>query len=261
MIRENAIKKKLQAGKPVLGTFVKLYDPSAVELLGLLGFDFFVIDNEHVAMSRERMVQLIRAGDGAGITPVVRVRENRAVEMLQALDEGALGIMVPQVDTKEQAEAAVRSMKYAPLGQRGFAPSHRAAGYGTMDPVLYASMANEHTLVVCYCETVESIRNLDEIIRVPEVDVIFIGPFDLSQSLGVIGQADHPAVREAIDSIIAKVRSVGKAVGIIAGNAQEAKRYVDMGVHYITISSDLGMLAAGAKTIRAEWKGLLDTHV
>jgi 4-hydroxy-2-oxoheptanedioate aldolase len=254
VIRENHVKRNLQEGKNVIGTFVKIYDPSAVELLGLTGYDFVIIDNEHVAMSREKMVQLIRAADVTGMVPIVRVRENRAVEVLQALDEGALGVMIPQVDTKEEALAAVQSVKYAPLGQRGYAPSHRAAGYGTVDPQEYAKISNEQTLLACYCETVAAVEHLDEILSVSNIDVIFIGPFDLSQSLGYVGQGKHPKVIETIEAIIPKIVKSGKAAGIIASDTKEAVFWMSKGVRYITISSDLGMIASVAKQTIKDWK-------
>jgi 4-hydroxy-2-oxoheptanedioate aldolase len=247
------VKEKLLRGEAVLGTFIKLYDPTVVELFGLLGFDFFVIDNEHVAMSRERMVGLLRASDISGIVPIVRVRENRPVEILQALDEGALGVMVPQVDHKEEALTAIRSIKYAPAGERGYAPTHRAAGYGTMDPVAYAQMSNEMTLSICYCETVQSMKHLADICSVEDLDVIFIGPLDLSQSLGVIGQPKHPKVVEAMERIIRGVRASGKAVGTIASDMEEAARLIDLGVQYITISSDLGMIGSAGKRLKQQW--------
>lgn len=251
MIRTNRIKQTLKRGGNVIGTFAKITDPAVVEILGLLGFDFFVLDNEHVAMNKESMVNLIRAAELSPIVPIIRVRENSPVEILQALDAGALGVQVPQVDTVAQAQSVVRSAKYAPLGQRGFAPSHRAAAYGLMDPQMFAAQSNEETLVVIYCETVTGLENLEGILGVAEVDVIFIGPFDLSQSLGVIGQAQHPKVRETVERIVAKTRAAGKAVGIIAADSAEARGYLERGVQYVTISSDLGMIASQGKAFLA----------
>jgi 4-hydroxy-2-oxoheptanedioate aldolase len=254
MIRENQLKRKLKNGESVLGTFVKIHDPSVVELLGLLGFDFFVIDNEHVAMNKESMVGLIRAADITGITPIVRVRENRPVEILQALDEGALGVMVPQVNNMEDALSVVQSVKYSPVGNRGLAGSHRAAGYGTMNPLHYVQQANEHTFIGCYCETKESIINLEDILSIETIDLIFIGPFDLSQSLGVIAEPNHPKVLEQIDFIIHKVHNAGKAVGIIASDVEEAKRWIEKGVQFITIKSDQGMIASLGSQIVSDWR-------
>jgi len=252
MIKKNNIKQKIKNGENVIGTFVKFTDASTIEIIGLLGFEFFVLDNEHVSMNRESMVNIIRAADATGIVPLVRVRENRPVEILQALDSGALGVQIPQVNTLEEAKSVVRSVKYAPMGDRGFAPTHRAARYGIMDPVAYVEQSNEETLVVCYCETGTAVDNLDEILTVEGIDVIFVGPFDLSQSLGLTGQPKHPKVMEAIDKVIMKTTRAGKAVGIIASDAAEAKWWIDKGVQYITISSDQGMIVSRGKQIMSD---------
>lgn len=254
MIRENKIKKMLKEGKSVIGTFVKSSDPAVVEVLSFSGFDFIIIDNEHTAMNKESMVNLIRAADISGIVPTVRVRENSAAEILQALDAAALGVQVPQVDTKEEAQDVVDRVKYYPVGKRGYAASQRSAGYGFMNPKEYGEKSNENTLITCYCETKKAMENLDEILTVKEVDVIFIGPFDLSQALGVIGEPNHPAVLEAIDMIIRKVRAANKAVGIIASDAAQARKWIEKGVQYISLSSDLGMIASLGKQFINELK-------
>jgi 4-hydroxy-2-oxoheptanedioate aldolase len=255
MLRENKIKQRLKAGEPVLGTFVKFADASTIEILAHAGFDFFVLDNEHVAMNRESMVNILRAADSVGITAIVRVKENNPSEILQALDSGAHGIQVPQVNTRAEAEAVVRSVKYAPLGERGFAPSHRAAGYGFMDPVEFAKKSNEETLIVCYCETRESIENLDQILSLPELDVCFIGPFDLSQSLGHLAQPKHPAVVKQIESVVQKATKAGKAIGIVVGDPAEARQWIEKGIHYMTISSDQGMMGSQAKNLARAIRG------
>lgn len=257
MIRENRVRRGLKEGQAFIGTFTRLTDPAAVEIIGLAGFDFVIVDNEHTAMGRDSMVGLIRAADASGLIPTVRVREKNAAEILQALDSGALGVQVPQVDTKADAMFVVESAKYAPTGKRGFAASQRAAGYGFMDPNEYAREANENTLVVCYCETLQGLRNLDDILTVNEVDVIFIGPYDLSQALGVIGQPSHPKVLEAIDEITHKTRAAGKATGIIAADAAQARYWLERGLQYISLSSDTAMIGAmGRQFMRElrEWR-------
>lgn len=250
MIRENKLKKTIKEGGYAIGTFAKMNDPASVEILGLVGFDFFVLDNEHVAMNRESMTDIIRAGDAANIVPIVRVRENYQVEILQALDAGALGVQVPNVDTKEQAKYMVNSVKYNPIGRRGFSPTTRAAAYGLSDKKEYVKKSNENTLIVSHCETVECMKNLDEILKIDEIDVVFIGPMDLSQSLGVIGEANNPKVVEAIELIIEKVKAANKAVGI-ATSANEAPEYIKRGVQYLLIGTDQGMIASAAKQILA----------
>jgi 4-hydroxy-2-oxoheptanedioate aldolase len=249
MIRKNPLKKRLKKGEALFGTFVRSSDPAVVEVLGFAGFEFIIIDNEHTAMDLESMVNVIRAAELAGIVPTVRIRQKNAAEILRALDSGAMGVQVPQVDTAEEAAQVARWTKYAPEGERGFAASQRSAGYGSMDPVQYVRASNDNVLTVCYCETKQSVENLDEILKVPGVDIIFIGPFDLSQAYGVIGQPNHPKVLEVIDGIIAKVRGAGKAVGIIASDAQSTKAWIKKGVQYFAISSDMGLILSAGRSI------------
>ena len=252
MIRENHIKKGLKEGKTYIGTFAKITDPCVVELFSMTGFDFFIIDNEHTQMSKESMVNLLRASDISGIVPIVRVRENSRAQILQALDGGALGVMVPETSSREEVQLVVDNAKYAPLGKRGYTPSSRAAGYGFMNASEYAEIANENSMVVVYCETAKGIENIDEMLRVKGIDVMFIGPMDLSQALGVTGQSKHPLVVEAMKRIIGKAKSAGVAVGTIAPNAQEAQKLIDMGVQLIGLSSDQGMIAYAGKQFMKE---------
>ena len=256
MVRENKVKQKLKNGEVVIGTFVKTTDPSVVEILGNTGMDFFVIDSEHVSYNPETITNLVRASDLTGIVPIVRVKEATAVNIMQALDTGALGYHAPNVDTPEQAEIAVSAGRYAPLGNRGFAPTHRAANYGMMDKQEYIDKANKEILTILHCETMEAVKNLDEILKQEELDVIFIGPMDLSQSLGreVMGQRKHPKLLETIDLIIDKVRKAGKAVGTVAGTPEMAKELIEKGVQYIPMSSDQGMIAGMAKKFVQEMK-------
>lgn len=256
MVRENKVKQKIKNGEVVIGTFVKTIDPSVVEILGNTGMEFFVIDSEHVSYNPETITNLVRASDLTGIVPIVRVKEATAVNIMQALDTGALGYHAPNVDTPEQAEIAVSAGRYAPLGNRGFAPTHRAANYGMMDKQEYIDKANKEILTILHCETMEAVKNLDEILKQKELDVIFIGPMDLSQSLGrdVMGKRNHPKLLETIDLIIDKVRKAGKAVGTVASSPEMAKELIEKGVQYIPMSSDQGMIAGMAKKIVQEMK-------
>lgn len=254
MIRENPIKKGLKEGKSYIGTFVKMTDPSSVEIISMAGFDFFVIDNEHTHMSKETMVALLRAADISGIVPIVRIRQNNRSMILQSLDAGGLGIMVPETSTRRDVEELVSNAYYAPLGNRGFSPSHRAAGYGFMDGAEYARRANENVMTIAYCETALGLENLDEMLKVPNLDVMWIGPMDLSQALGVIGDSRHEKVQAAVWTIIEKCRKAHVAVGTIAANAAETKRLLDMGVQFIGLSSDQAMIAYVGKQFMKELK-------
>jgi 4-hydroxy-2-oxoheptanedioate aldolase len=255
MIKANKVKKMLKEGKSVIGTFVKMTDPCTVELITNAGFDVIVIDNEHTSMSKETMVNLIRCADATGIVPTVRVRENSRAQILQALDAGSFGVMVPETSTKAEVELVVSRAKYAPRGNRGYSASQRSANYGNMNPREYSELENANTMVVVYCETAEAIKNLDEMLSVEGVDVMFVGPFDLTQALGVIGEPNHPKVLEAIDMICKKTRAAGKAAGIIAANAESARKLIEQGFQYIIVGSDQAFIQNMGKKLIKDIKG------
>lgn len=251
-MRENKLKKAIQNGESVIGTFVKLTDPAVPEILALAGFDFFVLDTEHVAVDREQLTNIVRAADAAGITPIVRVRENQQVEILQNLDLGYAGVQVPNVDTAEEARNLVSYVKYTPRGVRGLSPSVRACGYGTCNVQEYIDMANSNTMIVSHCETKTCVENLDEVLKVEGLDVVFIGPMDLSQSYGVPGNPDEPEVQAAVETITRKTLAAGKAVGTVAGTPEAAKKLIEKGVQYILLASDQGMISKWGKSAIGE---------
>ena len=254
MIRQNRIKARLREGGVCIGTFVKVTDPCTVELLANAGFDFLAIDNEHTSMNRETVVNLIRTANACNIVPTVRVRENDRAQILQALDAGALGIMVVETSSKDEVRLVVERTKYAPEGNRGYSASQRSANYSMMNPKEYARMSNAETHVVVYCETKGALDNLDEMLSVEGVDVMFVGPFDLTQALGVIGEPNHPKVQEAIATVVRKTRAAGKAAGIIAGSPAEAKRLIDLGFQYIVLGSDQAFIQNMGRAMVSEVK-------
>ncbi len=253
-MRENTLKTKIKNGQSAIGTFVKLSDGAIPELLALAGFDFFVLDTEHVAVDREQLTHIVRSADAAGITPIVRVRQNNQVEILQNLDLGYAGVQVPNVDSAQEAAELVTYVKYTPLGVRGLSPSVRACGYGTCGVQDYIDSANAQTMVISHCETKECVADIDNVLKVEGIDVIFIGPMDLSQSYGVPGKPGTPEVQAAIDAVTAKTLAAGKAVGTVAGNAQAAKALIAKGVQYILLSSDQAMMMQWGKQAIAEIK-------
>ena len=188
-MRKNSVKEKLRSGRAVAGVFCNLPSPAAVEMLGIMGYDFAIIDAEHGPMNVESCEQMVRAADAADIVPVVRVAVNLQQNILQYLDAGALGVQIPMVNTKEETERVVASTKYRPKEGAGW-PVTRASGYGAgMGLPEYVRMANEETLVVVQVETREALANVGEIAAVDQVDVVFLGPTDLSTALGHPGQA------------------------------------------------------------------------
>lgn len=230
----NKLKRTFKEGGVAIGSFVTCESPDMVEIMALGGFDFIIIDTEHGSLSVETTKGLVRAAEYRGITPITRVTENSDTKILRALDVGAHGVQVPQVNTAEDAEKAVRAAKYFPDGNRGIALT-RAADYGNIGAFEHFKKANEETMVVVHCENIEGFNNLENIVELPGVDVIFLGPFDMSQSLGIPGQLDHPKIQEISEKVIEITRKAGKTAGIFVTTAEQAKMRAEQGFQYIAL--------------------------
>lgn len=206
--------------------------PQIVEMLGRLGFDWVLIDCEHGTISRESVVTMTMAAEVSGITPIARPSSNSAEAILRVLECGVLGVQVPHVNTAAAARRVVEAVKYHPLGSRGLAGGTRPAGYGYSGPtVAYVAEANTETLVCVQLEEKEALHNLDEMLQVAGIDVFFIGPSDLGQSMGYPGRSDVPEVREAIDAAFARIAAAGKVAGS-PGNAEAIRDYARRGILY-----------------------------
>ena len=240
------MKARLRQGENLLGQLIWLQDATSVEIAAGCGFDFVAIDREHVSFDEAHVLFHIRAAQGCGIAPVVRPRHGSASLILQALDAGAQGVQVPNVDTLEQARQVVEAAKYAPVGARGYASFQRSAGWGAMAPEDYIALSNRSTLVICQCESKLGAQNIEAMCGVEEVDVIFIGPHDLSLSLGHPGEIGHPAVQSCIERIIRVTRESGKAVGIFCGSGEAARDWHERGVQYVICGTDTQLLRAAA---------------
>ncbi|MCK4259173.1 MAG: 2-dehydro-3-deoxyglucarate aldolase [Halanaerobiales bacterium] len=245
---KNNLKEKMVAGNSVLGTFMKLADPAVVEIFGLAGFDYVILDIEHGPNSFETCQNLIRAAELRGVAPIIRIYANEEGLVQRALDMGAAGVQVPQINTKEEALKLVKSAKFTPVGERGLCRYVRAADYSSRDKKDYFASANEETMVIGHIEGMEGIRNLDEILTTG-LDVLFIGPYDLSSSLGLPGQVDHPLVVEKIKEVCEKAAKANVLIGTFADNVDKAHFYRDLGVKYISISVDVGIITDAARKI------------
>jgi 2-keto-3-deoxy-L-rhamnonate aldolase RhmA len=239
-MRKNQLKHKLNRGEVVLGLFINCAYPALMEICGHAGFDFAVIDLEHGPLHPLVAEDLCRAADCVGIAPIVRVRKNDAPQIQRALDIGSAGVQVPQIETQADAQAVVRSAKYSPLGSRGLSFYTRAGAYSSAGTQITDQM-NEESLVVVHVEGKRGVDNLEAIISVPHIDVIFLGPYDLSQSLGIPGQVGDPRVVELMQAAVETIRSAGKAVGTFADNPEIAKQWIDTGVQYIALGVDVGV--------------------
>ena len=246
---ENKTRRRLQEGKAAYGTFALLGEAALVEMIGYAGLDFVIIDTEHSGNTMEQVGNMVRAAEVSGTTPIVRVTENSPELILRALDAGAGGVLVPQVNTAAEAAAAVRAAKYAPQGERGVAGIVRAARYGFIGLSEYLESANRENLVIPQVEHVEAVKNLDEILAVPGIDGIFVGPTDLSQSMGITGKFDDPELRRTIRYILEKTRRTEKWAGIFCLNEDDAAYWRSEGARFLTLSTESMIFAAGLRSL------------
>lgn len=244
-----SLKRKLREGRVVFGPFMKLASPAVMEIFGLAGFDYAIIDTEHGPMSIESAENLVRAAELTGVSPVIRIRENNPSLISRALDIGAEGVQVPQIGSAADAEAVVKAAKFAPQGERGVCRFVRAARYTHTDRFRYFRQANEDTCVIIHIEGRAGVDNIDAILAVPGIDVAFIGPYDLSQSLGVPGQVNHPEVERAMAEVVAKARARGVAVGTFVDNEAAAAKWSATGIQYISYSVDVGIIYDAARDL------------
>ena len=213
--RINKVKKALKENRMVLGTAAQIASPEIVEIIGNQGFDYVWIDMEHGHFGVESMVSMVRAADAYGLAPIVRVLHNEPSLIMQVLDSGAMGVIVPGISSREDAEKSVQAAKYYPLGMRGSCPWTRSTGHCTSDWNSHMKWSNEETMVWLLIEGKEGVENFDEIVQVSNVDVILLGAFDLAQSLGVPGQINHPKVKEALEKMIVKAQAQGVVLGTV----------------------------------------------
>lgn len=232
-MKSNRMKARLLAGSPSYGASVMIPSPHLVEMLGHAGFDWVLIDCEHGTISLESVELMAMAAEAAGITAIARPATNSASHILQVMDRGVMGVQVPHVNTAADARRAVQAVKYHPQGERGLAVGTRSSLYGFSGPLSdYVAAANRETLVCVQLEDAEGIRNADEILQVEGVDVFFIGPSDLSQSMGHPGNPKAPEVHAAITSTMAKIVAAGKIPGLPA-TPESIRSVQQQGARYI----------------------------
>ena len=242
-------KEKLNNG--AIGIFSKTSDPAYIEGMGFAGADFVILDLEHGPNTIQATQNLIRAAQVSGIFPIVRVKEDNASVMAEALDIGAGGIQVPQISSKDAAIDVIKRTKFSPLGERGVCRFVRAANYSSKDRFQYFKDAND-SIIVLQIEGQEGIDNLDEILSVKGIDVIFIGPYDLSQSLGIVGEINHPLVEKKMLEIVKKCNEKNIIVGTFTDTVENAKKWRNLGVKYIAHSVDVGIFHDAVKGLMSD---------
>ena len=242
----NRVKQELAAGNVVKGCFTRHHAPQLAEWLTLSGWDFVLFDAEHGTLTVSQVEDLSRAVEVRGGTPFVRATTNDASTILRLLDAGPVGIHVPWINSAEEAARVVASVKYVPEGIRGLAGT-RASDFGITEPIGdYIQRANRETLVVVHIETAEAVSRVDEIAAVDGIDVVFIGPTDLSHSLGYAGQFDRPEVREAMDHVLERTLAAGKHLGLLAATTERAAEWIEKGATYLAANVE-NILAPGSR--------------
>ena len=241
-----SFKTAMASEQGAFGPFMITSDPAFVEAAGYAGYDFVLLDMEHGPGTFENLQNLIRAANVAGVCPVVRVPRGTDIWIDQALDVGAGAVMIPQIDTAEQARIAVSAAKFSPRGSRGTCRFVRSAAYGAVPGAEYFTQAQD-TVVILQAEGQKAIDNLD--------DIVFVGPYDLSASLGIIGQITHPRVMELIGEICRKAAAKGVQVGCFADSAESGRRLLEMGVRFVGYSCDTAIFMNMAKADIAAFHG------
>lgn len=232
-----------------VGPFMKLSDPALVEIAAFAGFDFVIIDLEHGPNTIATVQGHVRAAQAKGIVPVIRVPEINENIISKALDIGADYVQVPQIETAADAERVVKAAKFFPEGKRGVCRYVRAADYASMPKEDYFGNANNSTGIIIHIEGNIAFNNIDEILAVDGIDVIFIGPYDLSQSFGVTGEVNHPKVISRMKEIVEKAAPLGKVVGTFVENPESARQWIKLGVKYISYAVDVGIYYDACKGI------------
>ncbi|QJT10298.1 HpcH/HpaI aldolase family protein [Oceanidesulfovibrio marinus] len=248
MLEKKALKEKLKKG-PVFGSFINIAASCIPQVLSNAGMDFGIIDLEHAGIDDSLAEAMLAEGDACGLSLIIRPRMLNRAYIMRALDQGACGVEVPQIDTVEEAELAVKYGKYPPAGARGVAPT-RATGFGK-NFESYLKTANDDLLTIVHCETKAFLDILPDAVKVPGLDCIFLGPYDLSVSLGYPGELDHPVVKEAIAHFANICNEAGMCTGTYVRNEEDAKLRISQGFKFIAYAVDLVVLTERYKTFMA----------
>ncbi len=240
------LKKRLGEGETLIGCWLNLGSPITAEIVGSAGFDWVLIDLEHGAGTEPDVLHQLQALEHTPAAPVIRIESFERQRTHRVLDLGAEGIMCPRISNPEEARKFALGLAYPPEGVRGVAKMVRATGFGT-DFNTYYNEQEENILGIVQVETAEILQNLDEVAAIDGVDVLFIGPLDLSMALGVFGQFDHPVFTDAVRATVNSALKAGKSAGILLFNPDDFRKYNDMGLNFIACGSDAVFVANGAR--------------
>jgi 2-keto-3-deoxy-L-rhamnonate aldolase RhmA len=255
-VQTNPLKNKLKNGQVAYGTSLGDWlDPELPVLLHAAGLEFFFIDTEHSSTSYEQIKSLCRTARSFGLVPLVRVTENATSLITRAFDVGAMGVIVPRVNSADEARRAIDAMKYPPIGHRGYGLGSIVTDLQPRSAQEEVDSANRESLVVMMIESREGVEEVEKIAAVPQVDVLFIGPYDLSLSLGIVEQFENPIFWNAIEKIVNAAKKSNIAVGLQSGNIALLKKLRDMGATFLICGSETSMLLDSYKKALATLKG------
>jgi 2-dehydro-3-deoxyglucarate aldolase/4-hydroxy-2-oxoheptanedioate aldolase len=247
----SGFRQRLQHGEVLLGQMIlELFTPGIGPMLDACGLDFVIFDMEHGRCDLALLSEMIASCRGSNIFPMARVPDVNFAPLSRALDIGARGVMVPRVETRQQAEDIVSQLKYAPQGRRGVALGIAHDLYRAGNAEFFAR-ANDEIAVILLLETEKAMENLDEIVSVPGVDVAWMGHYDLTVSMGIPAQFDHPRLLAAMDALVASCRKHGVAAGFLPPTPESAVHWIDKGFRAISLGSDIGVFLDGVRKFRA----------
>jgi 4-hydroxy-2-oxoheptanedioate aldolase len=241
-MKKNRFREVVQSGRVPLGHMIWEFGTRGIaKVLESTDLDFVLIDMEHTGFDTERVADVIAWLKATDIAPFVRVPQRLYHFLARTMDAGALGVMVANVETPEQAREIVNCVKYAPLGNRGLGLGGAQNNFIPPDPIPYMQFSNENTTVICQIESVTGLQNCEAIGAVPGVDVLWVGHFDLTQSMGICGQFQHPQFLDALSTVVAAAKKNGKVAGIQPGSLEQARQWMGLGYNVISFSTDVGL--------------------
>lgn len=255
---EKTVNNRLREKQVLVGQWVSLNDPAVAEALSQTGHDFLLIDGEHGPLGESELPNLLRAASGGTASCIYRVRENSEQLIKMGLDLGAAGIMVPRVNSAAEAQMAVNAAKYPPLGKRGIGPWRASNYYKNVSD--YVATANQTTTLILQIEDTVAIENLDEILAVDGIDALYIGPADLSASMGLFGQQEHPDFLAAVKTVSSKCEVAGMPLGFDTRDSDHLADLANQGFQLLTLGSDIDYLISGATSLAAEIKDKLGSR-
>lgn len=259
-MKENRFQRVLREGRMPLGHMVMEFGTRGIaQILAAAGLDYVVVDMEHNGFEAERIADLMAWFKATDVAPFVRVPQGLYHFIARTLDAGALGIMVGNVETADQAKSIVDAAKYAPLGHRGVGLGTAHNDYVAPEPLSYFEYANRNTTVICQIESVTGLQNLDAIAATEGVDVLWVGHFDLSHSMRISAQFGHPEFRRALEQVVAAAKRHGKLAAAQPGNGQQAEEWLRMGFQVLSWKTDIALYRVALQRELEELRQLANT--